>query len=279
VIVHTHHGQVLEGRFGPRMTSCYRMIERRLARISDCQVGVSQKTIDDLVRLGIAPREACRMIPLGHDLERFSDVAPSDTIAFRESVGAGRDDVLLTCACRLVPLKRVDLLVRVIARLRESHPAVRLAVVGDGEHRPALERLTDELGLRDRVSFVGYVTDVAPATAATDIAVLSSDSQEGTPVALIEAAAAAVPTVATAIGGVGEVVGPDGGILVPPGDEAAFADAVARLADDPELRERMGRDARSHVRERFAVERLLADIDVLYGDLIEERSLKVRPSP
>jgi glycosyltransferase involved in cell wall biosynthesis len=268
VIIHTHHGQVLEGRFGPLMTSCYRVIERRLARVSDCQVGVSQTTVEDLVRLGIAPREACRVIPLALDLERFSNVTPAAGIDFRESVGAGHDDVLLTCVCRLVPLKRVDFLLRVIARLRESHPTVRLAVVGDGEHRPALERLTDELRLRDRVRFVGYMTDVAPVAAATDVAVLSSDSREGTPVALIEAAAAGVPAVATTIGGVGEVVGPDAGILVPPGDEAAFAAAVAQLADDPALRARMGRNARSHVREHFALERQLEEIDALYQDLV-----------
>ena len=87
-----------------------------------------------------------------------------------------------------------------------------------------------------------------------------------------------MPAVATSIGGVKEVIGPDAGILVPPGDEAAFANAVARLVDDPALRERMGRNARSHVRERFALEQQLEAIDALYQDLIEERISKVRPS-
>ena len=103
------------------------------------------------------------------------------------------------------------------------------------------------------------------------MAVLSSDN-EGTPVSLIEAAAAGVPAVATAVGGVPDVVAPETGILVPAGDADALAAGLARLAADATLRERMGERARAHVRERFAVERLLSDIDALYEELLAARA-------
>jgi glycosyltransferase involved in cell wall biosynthesis len=278
LVVHTFHGHVLEGHFGPAATAAYRFIERRLARISDCLIGVSEPTVDDLVRLRIAPRESFAVVRLGLDLGRFDAVTPADGAAFRRRAGAGHDDVLLTCVCRLVPHKQVDLLIRVLARLRPSHPRLRLAVVGDGEHRPVLEDLVAELGLEDAVKFVGYVRDVAPVAAATDIAVLSSRSDEGTPVSLIEAGAAGVPAVATRIGGVAEVVTPETGIVVPPQDEQALADAIASLADDPERRKLMGRRAKAHVLERYAVERLISDIDVLYTELLERsgRALELR---
>jgi glycosyltransferase involved in cell wall biosynthesis len=272
LIVHTYHGHVLEGHFGSLKTLAYRTIERGLAEVSDCLVGVSKATVDDLVRLRIAPRETFRVVPLGLDLDRFLALSPADGAAFRRRAGAGPHEVLLTCVCRLVPHKGVDALLRVVAGLRASHPALRLAVVGDGQHRPKLERLTDQLAIRDAVSFVGYRADVAPVAAAADIAVLSSRSDEGTPVSLIEAAAAGIPAVATTIGGVADVVRPETGILVPPGDEAALASAIVRLADDRDLRDRMGRSARAHVRGRYSVERLLEDIDALYRDLVDART-------
>ena len=268
LVIHTYHGHVLEGHFGPGKTAAYRMIERRLARVSDCLIGVSQATVDDLVRLGIAPREAFRVVPLGLDLGRFARVTDADGAEFREGAGATPDDLLLTCVCRVVPHKRVDLPIRAVARLRETHPDLRLAVVGDGEHRPALERLARELGVSERVTFMGYIPDVAPVAAAADIAVLTSDSDEGTPVSLIEAAAAGVPAIATTIGGVADVVAPGAGVLLSPGDEAGLADAIARLAADEDLRRRMGRTASAHVLERFAVERLLNDMDSLYDELL-----------
>jgi glycosyltransferase involved in cell wall biosynthesis len=271
LVIHTYHGHVLEGHFGPRKTAAYRAIERQLARVSDCLIGVSQATVDDLVRLGIAPREAFRVVPLGLDLGRFARVTDDDGAEFRERAGAGSDDLLLTCVCRVVPHKRVDLPIRAVARLRETHPRLRLAVVGDGTHRPVLEQISRELGVSDRVTFMGYLRDVAPVAAAADIAVLTSDSDEGTPVSLIEAAAAGVPAIATPIGGVAEVVPPGTGVLVPPGDEERLAEAIAQLAADVELRRRMGRAGSAHVLERYAVERLLHDIDSLYGELLRGR--------
>lgn len=266
-IVHIYHGHVLGGDFGRPMTFTFTQIERGLARISDCVVGVSQGTVDELVERGVAPRDAFRVVPLALDLERFAALSRSDGAAFREHVGARVADVLLVCACRLVHHKRVDLLLRVVSHLRDPHPAIRLAVLGDGADRPELERLADELGLSDVVAFVGYTTDVAPALAAADVVVLGSQT-EGTPVFLIEAAAAGVPCVATRVGGTPEVVPPDAGILVPPRDVTALGRAIARLADDAALRERMGRNARAHARERFAVEGALSEHDALYRDLL-----------
>jgi glycosyltransferase involved in cell wall biosynthesis len=155
--------------------------------------------------------------------------------------------------------------------LPEADSPLRLAIVGDGELRERLERLAAELGLGETVRFVGNRTDVVAIAAATDVAVLSSDN-EGTPVALIESAAAGVPAVATAVGGVPDVVTANTGILVPAGDADALAAGLARLAEDPGLRTRMGERARAHVRERFAVERLLADIDSLYEELLRARA-------
>ena len=271
IIVHTYHGHVLEGYFGPLLSGAYRLLERFLARSSDRLIAVSQATVDDLVRLGVAPPDAFQVVPLGLDLARFDDLDPEAGADFRRRLGVQPDELLVTFVGRLVAIKRVDVLLRAFALLAETSRPLRLAIVGDGELRERLERLAAELGLGETVRFVGYRTDVVAIAAATDVAVLSSDN-EGTPVALIEAAAAGVPAVATAVGGVPDVVTPETGILVPAGDADALAAGLARLAEDPGLRQRMGERARAHVRERFAVERLLGDIDSLYEELLRARA-------
>jgi glycosyltransferase involved in cell wall biosynthesis len=165
-----------------------------------------------------------------------------------------------------VPIKRVDVLLEAFARAREGAP-LRLLLVGDGEERAALESLAHRLGIADAVSFLGYRTDLDRVQAAADIAVLSSDN-EGTPVSLIEAAAAARPAVATSVGGVADVVRPETGILVPPGDADALAAAIGTLAADPELRRRLGAAARDHALARYSAERLIGDVDALYRELL-----------
>jgi glycosyltransferase involved in cell wall biosynthesis len=270
IVVHTFHGHVLEGYFGPLVSGAYRLLERWLARSTDRLIAVSEATVDDLVRLGVAPRDAFQVVPLGLDLSRFDDPGPGAGTGFRRDLDATPDQVLVAFVGRLVAIKRVDVLLHAFARARDENPSLRLAIVGDGELRDELERLAAELGLGDRVRFVGYRTDVVEIAAATDVAVLSSDN-EGTPVALIEAAAARVPAVTTAVGGVPDVVTRETGILVPAGDAQALAAGLTELAADAELRKHMGERARAHVRERFAVERLLADIDSLYEELLRAR--------
>ena len=268
-IVHTYHGHVLEGYFGPATERAYRSIEALLARRSDCLIGVSQATVDDLVRLGVAPRARFRVVPLGLDLEPFASGPATDRSRLRAELGIGEDEVVATFVGRVVPIKRVDFLLRATA-LALGTTRLRVLIVGDGDIRPRLEALARELGIADAVSFLGYRRDLPAIAAASDLAVLSS-ANEGTPVWLIEAAAAGRPAVATAVGGVADVVTADSGIVVPPGGQQAFADALARLASDSALRARLGAGARERARRRYSASRLVADIEALYDELMSRR--------
>jgi glycosyltransferase involved in cell wall biosynthesis len=230
---------------------------------------VSQATVDDLVRLGVATADRFRVVPLGLDLEPFARLEPDDGLAVRNEIGADEDDVVLTFVGRVVPIKRVDLLLRAVALAGRS-ARLRLVVVGDGEIRGGLEGLSRELGIGGDVSFLGYRRDLPAIAAATDVAVLGS-ANEGTPVSLIEAAAAGRPAIATRVGGVSEVVTPETGLVVPSGDPEALAAAITNLAADPGLRARLGATARERALSRYSVQRLVADIRELYEGLLARR--------
>jgi glycosyltransferase involved in cell wall biosynthesis len=269
VIVHTYHGHVLEGYFGRAKTALYQRLERWLARRSDALIGVSSATVDDLVRLGVGDRAKFRVIPIGLDLDPFVEASAADGEPFRDEAGVRNGELLLTFVGRLVPIKRVDVLLRAVSHARELGASVRLAVVGDGPLRSELEALARDLGMAHAVFFAGYRGDMVPVAAAGDLAVLSSDN-EGTPVSLIEAAAAAKPAASTTVGGVSDVVLPECGLLTPPGEPEALGEAIAALAGNAERRASMGDAARRHVTQRFTVERLVSDIGHLYEDLIRE---------
>ena len=270
VLVHTFHGHVLEGYFGKAKTAVYRGLERRLAKRTDRLIGVSRQTVDDLVRLGIAPRQKFSVIPLGLDLGPFTSLEPESGFALREQLGVPEERMLLAFVGRIVPIKRVDLLLRAFARARQTGADAHLVLVGDGEERARFEALAAELGVSPAVSFLGYRRDLTEIAAAADVAILSSDN-EGTPVWLIEAGAAGLAAIATDVGGTSEVVTPETGILVPRDDELALAAAIAELASAPELRREMGKRASAHVLARYSVDRLIADIDALYTDLLRGR--------
>ncbi|MFA4929028.1 MAG: glycosyltransferase [Patulibacter sp.] len=279
IVVHTYHGHVLSGYFSPRTTAFYRGLERALGRLSTRLIGVSRATVDELVELGVARRERFSVVPIGLELDAFLRVEPG-TGPWRAELDAGPDALVLAFVGRLVPIKRVDLLIEGVRSARARGVDVRLAVVGDGELRTVLQEQAAPLG--DAVRFLGFRSDLAAIAAGTDVAVLGSDN-EGTPVALIEAAAAGVPAIATDVGGVRDIV-VDGvsGFVVRPGDVAALTDAIqAADAQRSELRA-MGRAARAHVRDRFAAPRLIADVTDLYDELLREHgrggSVVVHPS-
>jgi glycosyltransferase involved in cell wall biosynthesis len=264
VVLHTYHGHVLRGYFSPRVTAVYRLLEQLLSRITTRLIGVSEATVDELVCLGVAPRSKFVTVPIGLDLAPYLAVEPD--ARWRTEFGMAPGALVLTFVGRLVPIKRVDLLIDAVAQARATGVDVQLVIAGDGPLRPTLEARAAPLG--SAVRFLGFRGDLPAIAAGSDVAILTSDS-EGTPVALIEAAAAGLPAIATDVGGVRDIVD-DGvtGWLVQPGSVAALSAAIVRAVDRRDALSSMGVAARDHVRERFAADRLLADIDALYGELL-----------
>jgi len=270
-LVHTFHGHVLEGYFGPAQRTVFLQLERALARHTDVLVAVSPEVRDELLSLGVGKPAQYRVIPLGFDLSPFISAgtrsfmsAGNQSGQLRSSLGLGANVPLAGVLGRLVPVKDHATLLSALAGV----PHLHLAVLGDGELRQALEASARQLGVADRVHFTGWWADVPAALADMDMVVLSSRN-EGTPVALIEALAAARPVVATAVGGVGHVV-QDGqtGWLCPPGDPSKLAELMARVMAQPAESGRMAAEGRRRVAQRFGREHMLDEHRDLYNELL-----------
>jgi glycosyltransferase involved in cell wall biosynthesis len=275
VVVHTFHGHVLRGYFGTAGSLLFRGIETALARVTDRLIAVSPEVRDELVRLGVAPARKFTVVRLGIELEPRVH-CEEQPAAIRARIGVSPDRFVVGWFGRMTAVKRTDDLLDALAALRERGVDALLLLVGDGADRERLERLAHGRGLAKSVLFLGYQEDVARWYAACDAIVLSS-ANEGTPVTLIEALAAARPVVATRVGGVEDVV-EDGvtGLLVRPGDTHALAERLALLAADPERRRSMGETGRAQMLERYAVSRLVDDVDRLYRDLLATDSATTR---
>lgn len=268
VVVHTYHGHVFHSYFSPLRTRAVLAAEQFLAGLTDCLVAVGERQRRELVGYGFRPRQLVA-IPLGLDLERYLIPAPRG--ALRQELGVPPAAPLVGIVARLVPIKAHDDFLRAAARLLQARADVHFAIVGDGERRAALEALAEELGLAERVHFVGWRRDLPAVYADLDVVCLTSRN-EGSPVALIEAMAAARPVVATAVGGVPEVV-QDGvsGLLVPPRDPEALATAIAGLLAEPARAAALGRAARAAVYPRYSSQRLVRDMETLYARLLARR--------
>jgi glycosyltransferase involved in cell wall biosynthesis len=276
IVVHTFHGHVLRGYFGPLRSLFFRLLERWLAGRTTILIAVSPQVRDDLVALHVAPPDRFVVIRLGIELDERVAGSRDGRVESRRYLGIPAERFAVGWIGRMTAVKRTDDVLVAFKRLRDSGVDACLCMVGDGPDRPQLERRAHELGIVRDTLFLGYQEDVAPFYAAFDALVLPS-SNEGTPVSAIEALAAGRPVVATRVGGVPDVVeeGEDG-FLVEPGDTDDLADRLAQLARDPALRERMGESGRQRVLPRYAVERLVDDVDRLYRSLLSGEDARRR---
>jgi glycosyltransferase involved in cell wall biosynthesis len=272
IIVHTFHGHVLKGYFGPGRTAFFRQVERTLARHSDVLVAVSPEVRDELVEHGIAPSDKFTIIRLGIPLdERLGDETAD--LDYRHLYGIPKDAFVVGWVGRMTGVKDTGAVLEIVRATRQRGVDAVLCMVGDGPDRGRLEQLAHDLGIARASYFVGYQPDVAGFYRLFDAFLLPSVN-EGTPVSAIEALASGTPVVATRVGGVPDVVrdGVDG-FLVGPGDTEAAAERLAALALDPELRARLGEEGRAHARARYSVDRLVDDVDRLYRSLLAAKGL------
>jgi glycosyltransferase involved in cell wall biosynthesis len=272
VIVHTYHGHVLRGYFDPVRTEFFRETEKLLARKTTRLIAVGPEVKDDLVRLGVAPPEKFVVIRLGIDLERrVADGAEGAEL--RRQFGIPDDRFVVGWIGRMTQIKRIPDVLQAFRLLLDRGVDATLCLVGDGPDREAAEARAHELGIARRTLFLGYQRDVAQFYSLFDAFLLTS-ANEGTPVVAIEALAAQRPVVATRVGGLPDVVdeGEDG-FLVELGDAAGLAERLERLARDADLRRRFGEKGRERVLPRYAVPRLVDDVDALYRELLAEAGL------
>jgi glycosyltransferase involved in cell wall biosynthesis len=226
---------------GPDKTRLHFFADRLLGRMSSAVIAVSRQVAQRNSLATGLPLDAFEIMPNAVDQERFS---PRDRALARASLGLDPGDFIAGFVGRLHPIKNVDVLVRAAALAARDIPAFRLLVAGDGPERPSLERLTSELGIADRTTFLGLRTDTEVIYSAMNLFCLVSRS-EGYGMVLLEAAACGVPSIATPVGYAEQLLGNgQAGIIVPVGQPAPTAQAIVRLARNLELRDSMSLAAR-----------------------------------
>lgn len=267
VRVHTFHGLVLEGYFGPIASAMARWVERRLASISTAIIAVGPQVDTDLHRFGIGDGRRI-VIRGGFDFDRLSGGSPS---AVRDELGISARAPVIGIVGRLASVKNVRMFLQAATRVLRAQTDARFLLVGDGELRAELESYAAALGLGASAMFTGWRRDLNDVYAAVDVAVCCS-FHEGVPAALIEACAASRPVVGTDVGGIPDVV-EDGinGYVVPSGDADALAAAILKVLECPDRGRRMGREGRVLVRRKCGVDRLVVEEEGLYRRLLRER--------
>jgi phosphatidylinositol alpha-1,6-mannosyltransferase len=230
-------------------------------------IAVSQAIAVQLAAAGV-PVGRTTVVPGAVDLDRFSPRADGRPV--RAELGLGEAPVV-GCVARMVPGRGHDILLHAAVRLRERFPALRVVLVGRGEHASRLEALAAALGLARTVLFAGYRGEDLPSVlAAMDCAVLLGAGSEESCRAVLEAMAVGRPVVAAPVGALPEtVVDGETGWLVPPEPDAVAA-AIARTLADPALATRMGAAGRRRVETRFAPEGRAAAVEAIYRQALAE---------
>lgn len=275
IVVHTFHGHVLHGYYGALRNWALRCMERTLASVSDRLVTVSERVKQDLIGYGVASASKITVIPLGLDLEPFSK-ARRRRGGFRREMGISAETKLIGIVGRIFPIKNHALFIEAVARIAAVERAARFVVVGDGALRPMIEDQARRLDIAERIVFTGWRSDLPQIYADLDTLVVTSKN-EGTPLSAIEAMATGCPVVATCVGGVPDIIADEiTGRLVASGDAGGICRAVIDLLNDPRKAARISANAMTAAHQRFAVKRLIADVNRLYDKLLDEKAIQYR---
>lgn len=279
VRIHTYHGNVFHGHFGPLTSRLFVQIEHLLGNITTRVVAISESQAEELSRkYQIVDAEKIALIPNGYDLGPFFSADGDRSV--RQQCGIDDSKFLVTWAGRLAPIKNINLLGEIV-RAGRRNPELHFMIVGDGSERARLQQLTRGCS---NVTFLGWRAEMPPVWASAEVALLTSRN-EGTPTTLIEAMATGKPFVSTNVGGISDLAIPPlrngfspgvfqagNGFLTPP-SASGIITCLEMLARDRALAARMGREGQLFVRRRFRAERLLQDIEALYTEVAAEAGI------
>lgn len=257
----------------PIAAMTYGQLNRHSIRCMDYRVCVSERMRETLIERGFDPN---RLLTIYNGVD-FSRPLPSITRRqWLKRIGCDfkDDDIIVGIAARFDPVKDVATTVRGFADASAFDERLRLIIAGDGVERSGLKELCDELGVREKVFFTGWLSDMDGFYSTIDINAISSLS-ETFPYAVTEAARIGVPTVASRVGGLSKLIS-DGetGMLFEPQDHEAMAKAILALAEDESLRQKCGRAVRERARQFFSIENTCQRQIEIYNTILKRESSK-----
>jgi glycosyltransferase involved in cell wall biosynthesis len=240
-----------------------RRLDRRVDAATDVWVTAAQGSSDRLAGARRIERERIRTVYLGQPELQLPTA--EERASVRHEIGIADGAVALAIVGRLEPRKGQSQAIQALAQVREAGSECELVLIGEGPQRAELEALSSDLGLSGHVHFLGFVNEPVRLLQGCDVIAAPSPDPELLPYALKEGMAIALPAVATDVGGIPELV-VDGvtGSLVPPHDVSALARGIRALADDSDLRQRMGLAGRERVRTEFATQKMVSELAGLY---------------
>jgi glycosyltransferase involved in cell wall biosynthesis len=278
VIVHTFHGHVFHSYFGSLKTAFYKTIERYLAKHSDAIVAISNLQKKELTETyKICTPQQTHVINLGFDLARFAEPGDEKRKTFRTRYNIANDELAIGIIGRLAPVKNHKLFIDAIEFVKKNSPKkIKAVIIGDGETRAQLEDYILSKGLhfsskdhgKALFCFTSWSKEIDVDLAGLDLVCLTSKN-EGTPVSLIEAQAAGKYSVSTNVGGIADILHPDGGCLSDPNDPQAFCNNLLRSVNDFETLSLKAKNGQAHVLEQFSYQRLVQDMLNLYKNLLK----------
>jgi glycosyltransferase involved in cell wall biosynthesis len=264
-IIHTPHGHVFYGHFGPFASRIFLWVEKIFSRFTDRMVALTDGEKNDYINLSVCPSEKLLKIHSGVDVEKFMQ-ANGNRVEKRRSLGLDQNEAVIGFVGWLLPIKGPDYLLKAMDDVWLEHQEASLVLVGKGDMDVDLRAEALKKDANGKVKFLGWREDIDEIMPLFDMLVLPS-LNEGMGRVLVEAMAAGKPVVASRVGGIPDLVR-DGetGYLVPPADEKALANGIKKLLDDPAKAKQMGLRGREHCRQ-FSLEAMIAKLDVLYFDL------------
>lgn len=277
VRLHTFHVNIFEGYdWRPFERPLYLGLERFAARGSDRLICLSDELCAQLLGLGIGEASQFRAITLGVDLSPFQANETQITLAraqIRAELKLAPDALIVGVIARLAPVKSIKTALECAALIGQTRPDVHFVFVGEGPSRARLQAQAAQLGVTNRVHFVGLRRDIARLNWSFDCVLLTS-LQEGTPISIIESLAAARPVIATDVGGVKRLIEHQKtGLLIPPRDSHAAAHAIMRALNESQIAQIWGQNGREKVQREWSLERMLAQHRALYREVLEEKGI------
>lgn len=273
IIIHTFHGNNFNAYFGRVMSTVSIVTERFLALLSSRIIAISEQQKQELLKYKIASVKKIRIIPLGFELSKLQHKV-EDSGTFKAAWGINTKSYIVSFVGRLTAIKNPYEVLNIAKQVTKQRTDVVFVLAGDGELADSLKQEVCKLGLQEHIIFTGFIKDLKPLYADSEILLLTS-MNEGTPVSIIEAMANKVLVLASRVGGIPNLITHgESGLLCPAKDTDCFARHILDYLEAPGTYKQMKEKAYSKVTEVYAAQRLENDLKALFEELEQNRKHK-----